>query len=218
MTWGLERLAAAAALGWAIAGCSPAMTSPTPPPPTFLPASAHGASPTPTGSATPAAAATSSPAPSPDGGTAVTIDPTLLEILPAIVGDLPLTENPEAEAAALADPILPRVGLAVALGLAIDPASGDFVYAVVVRLRPGALTDAAFRDWRDSFDEGACSQADGVLGHAETELGGRTVYIGTCAGGLRTYHVWLEDRDVLISASSAGERRLGEVLIENLRP
>jgi hypothetical protein len=148
----------------------------------------------------------------------VTIDPTLLEILPAIVGDLPLTENPEAEAAALADPILPRVGLAVALGLAIDPASGDFVYAVVVRLRPGALTDAAFRDWRDSFDEGACSQADGVLGHAETELGGRTVYIGTCAGGLRTYHVWLEDRDVLISASSAGERRLGEVLIENLRP
>jgi hypothetical protein len=92
------------------------------------------------------------------------------------------------------------------------------VYAVVVRLLPDAMDETAFRDWRDSFDEGACSLADGVAGHAETETGGRTVYIGTCTGGLRTYHVWLEDRGVLISASAVGERRLGEHLVENLRP
>ena len=209
MTQGVLRLAVGAALGWAIAGCGPAVTSPTLPPPTAPTASAQE---TPA-VITPAPAATSTPG----GGTALPIDSTLLGFLPATVGDLPLTENAEAEAAALAAPILPGVGLAAALGLAVDPATGDFVYVVVVRLRPGGLTDAVFRDWRDSFDEGACSQADGVVGHAETEIGGRTVFIGTCAGGLRTYHVWLEDRDVLISASAAGDRRLGEILFENLR-
>ncbi|HSO29157.1 MAG TPA: hypothetical protein VLS28_04590 [Candidatus Sulfomarinibacteraceae bacterium] len=163
-------------------------------------------------------APTRAPTSTADIAAAVAIDPALLAILPATVDGFPVVESPEGEAAALADPILPSVGRAVAAGFAIDPAIGDFVYAVVVQLRPGALPDEAFRDWRDSFDEGACSQADGVVGHAETEIAGRTVYIGTCAGGLRTYHVLLKDRDVLISASAAGERRLGELLIENLRP
>ena len=209
MTRGVVRLAAAAVLGLGIAGCGPA-GSPSPTPPSAVP----------TGS--PAAAVTSAPTRAPtstaDIAAAVTIDPALLVILPATVDGFPVVESPEGEAAALADPILPSVGRAVAAGFAIDPAIGDFVYAVVVQLRPGALPDEAFRDWRDSFDEGACSQADGVVGHAETEIAGRTVYIGTCAGGLRTYHVLLKDRDVLISASAAGERRLGELLIENLRP
>ena len=118
----------------------------------------------------------------------------------------------------LAQATLADVAVAVASALAIDPPTGEFVYAVVVRLKPGAFDGAVFRDWRDSFDEGACSQADGIQGHAETEIGGRTVYIATCVGGLRTYHVWLEDDGVLVSASAVGERRLGEHLVEHLRP
>lgn len=167
---------------------------------------------------TPAASTTADPTGTPAVDTAVTIDPALLEILPATVDGVEVVRNADGEAAALGDPLLAQVGEAVAAGLAVEPASGDFVYAVVVRLLPDAMSDAAFRDWRDSFDEGACSQAGGVANHVETGIGGNTVYIGTCTGGLRTYHVWLEDRGVLISVSAVGERRLGELLVANLRP
>ena len=155
---------------------------------------------------------------SPDISAAVAIDPALLEILPAEVDGLPIAENAQGEQVALGDPLLAVVASAMAAGFAYDPATDEFVYAVVVLLLPGAMDGAVFRDWRDSYDEGACSQADGILAHAETEIGGRTVYIGTCTGGLRTYHVWLEDRGVLVSASAAGERRLGERLVGTLRP
>lgn len=159
---------------------------------------------------------TASPSPTPTS--TVAIDPSLLAILPATVDGIELVESPEAESAALAGPELAAVGSAMAAGLAVDAATGQFVYAVVVRLKPAAMNDTVFRDWRDSYDEGACSQAGGVTGHAEAQFGGRTVFIGSCSGGVRTYHVWLVDQGGLISASAVGERRLGELLMENLRP
>lgn len=158
--------------------------------------------------------ATSSVAPS----SSVAIDPTLLGLLPATVDGIEMVESPEAEIAALAGPELAAVGAAMAAGIAVDTTSGQFVYAVVVRLEPGAMDDAVFRDWRDSYDEGACSQAAGVTGKAEAQIAGRTVYIGSCGGGVLTYHVWLVDQFILISASAVGDRRLGELLMENLRP
>ncbi len=190
-------------IGIVIAACGSAVESP---------------SPSATAATSPTASMSPGPTPTPATGTAVAIDSSLLEILPATVDGLPVAENPDGEAAALEDPLLPEVASAIAAGLAIDPATGDFVFAVVVRLLPDTMNETLYRDWRDSFDEGACSQADGVAGHAETRIGGRTVYLGTCAGGLRTYHVLLEERGVLISASAVGERRLGERLVENLRP
>jgi hypothetical protein len=188
------------------------------------------ASPAPSGGATPAvplgtlgppggeeSAAASSPLAS--GGEAVVVDPTLLGILPQTVDGIAMVESAEGESAALKDPNLTKVASAVASGLAIDAATGEFVYVFVVRLMPGALDDTGYRSWRDSYDEGACSQASGVTGHAETTIGGRTVYIGTCAGGVRTYHVRLDGPGLLISASAVGEqRRLGEKLVEALRP
>lgn len=158
--------------------------------------------------------ATSSVAPS----SSVAIDPTLLGVLPATVDGIAMVESPEAEIAALAGPELAAVGSAMAAGIAVDATSGQFVYAVVVRLEPGAMDDAVFRDWRDSYDEGACSQAAGVTGKAEAQIAGRTVFIGSCSGGVLTYHVWLVDQGILISASAVGDRRLGEALMENLRP
>jgi hypothetical protein len=148
----------------------------------------------------------------------VVIDSRLLDLLPESVDGLAINENMAGEEASLGDPLLDQIAAAFASGFAIDAAGTEFVYAVVVRLLPNAMDETVFRDWRDSYDEGACSQADGVLGHAETEIDGRSVYIGTCVGGLRTYHVWLEENEVLISASAVGERRLGELLVENLRP
>ena len=147
------------------------------------------------------------------------VDATLLAVLPAAVDGLPVNESPEGEDAALADPILPQVASEIASGLAIDAATGDFVYVVVVRLLPGGFDDATFRDWRDTYDIGACSQAGGVAGKAEATIGGRHVFIGTCAGGVRTYHVRLVERGLLISLSAVGDqRRLGELLLKGLRP
>ena len=101
--------------------------------------------------------------------------------------------------------------------MAVDTTSQDLVYALVVRLKPGALSDEGFRNWRDLYDTGACAGSP-VTGHAEATISDRTVFIGTCANGLRTYHAWIRTRNLLISASSIGQRQLGEVLMTNLRP
>lgn len=198
-----RRIPALVALALLLAACA------TPPSPSPSAAPATPSSPPSTSPST-----VSSPGPT----APVALDPSLLAILPATISGYTLAESPEAESAALADPQLAIVGTGMAAGIAVDPPTGEFVYAVVVRLRPGAMNDSVFRDWRDSFDQGACSQAGGTSGNAQAEIDGRTVYIGTCAGGVRTYHVWLADRQLLVSASSVGDRRFGEILMENLQP
>jgi len=186
-----------------VAGCGPAPSSA---PPSFM------------GTIPPTAPVTPDPSGTPVPTSGVAIDSRLLDVLPEAVDGFELVESPDAELAALEDPQLEAVAASIAAGIAVDAAGGEFVYAIVVRLLPGAMDADVFRDWRDSYDEGACSQADGVAVHAETEIGGRTVYIGTCVSDLRTYHVWLEEQEVLVSASAVGERRLGERLVENLQP
>lgn len=189
---------------WSCAQPSPSPSSSTPQP------TAIAAAP----STSPASSPGSIP-PSPSG--LVAVDPALLRLLPASVEGIDLVESPDAEADAIDDPVVPTVGTAVAGAFAADVDSGDFVYALVVRLRPGAMNDALFRSWRDTFDEGACSQAGGVTGHAEADIGGRKTYIGSCAGGLHTYHVWLPTQQRLVSMSALGERRFGEQVLRNLR-
>lgn len=166
------------------------------------------ASPTPGGSAGASAPASGAPA--------VTVDPTLLAILPATVAGLAVSPVPDPTG--LTDPALVASVDRIAQAFVVDPASGDFAYASIVVLRPGVFGDAFFRSWRDSFDDGACSQAGGVAGHAEAQIGGRTAYIGRCDGGVLTYHVRLEDRDAIVSVSSLGETHLGEQVLAGLRP
>ena len=170
------------------------------------------ANPTPGGSAggSPGASAPAS------GEAAVTVDPTLLAILPATVAGLAVSPVPDPTG--LTDPALVASVDRIAQAFVVDPASGDFAYVSIVVLRPGVFGDAFFRSWRDSFDEGACSQAGGVAGHAEAQIGGRTAYIGRCDGGVLTYHVRLEGRDAIVSVSSLGETHLGEQLLAGLNP
>lgn len=159
-----------------------------------------------------------SPAPSASGPEdTVPIDPALLDLLPAMVDGLPVVREDQGLADAVRDPDLRRNARAIAAGLVADPGSGEFAFASIVAFRPGVLTEAFYRDWRDTFDEGACSQAGTVTGHAEAEIGGRTVQIGSCSGGVRTYHVRLRNSDVVVSVSAVGDRRLGEKLVEGLR-
>ena len=167
------------------------------------------------GPARPSDAPTSAVAGTPPPGVAVE-DPSLIAVLPATVAGQPVVLESQAFADAIADPAFAANVEAAAFGVVV--AGNDLSSAMVARPVPGAWSEAWFRDWRESYDEGACGQAGGVAGTAEAELGGRTVYIATCAGGLRTYHAWLEDRGLLVSAFSVGEERYGEQLMAGLRP
>lgn len=192
--------AATALLGLVLAACSSVTLSPTPNPSADL--------------------TSTSPPPTlvePTKQVVFLVDERLLAVFPESIEGLAVTSSPEGEAS-LQAPDVARIATRGAAGIAVDPATGDFVYAVVLELQPGRFDEAGFRDWRDSFDEGACSQAGGVVGNAEAEIGGHRTYIGTCAGGLHTYHTWLAEPGLLVSASAVGSGRLGEALIAGLRP
>lgn len=156
-----------------------------------------------------ASAATTSPV--------LPIDPALVQLLPATMGPLDRQTDPDVDAQAFADPALARIATAGATALYADAATGDFAFATVLRLRDAGIDEATFRDYRDSFDDGACSQAGGVNGHAQADIAGRTTYIGSCAGGLFTYHTVLASSHALLSISSAGAKRLGEQLAAAVR-
>ena len=169
----------------------------------------------PTGTPRPA---TFGPPPGANGSlTPITIDTTLLGILPREVSSVPVIESPEGESDAMADTVLPTIATAAVAAVAVDTSTSDLVYVLVVRLRPDVFSADTFRDWRDSYDEGACLGVSNVVGHAELNIGKHHVYIGTCANGLRTYHTWIEDRAILIAASSTGDRTFGVILLGTLR-
>jgi hypothetical protein len=140
----------------------------------------------------------------------------LLDLLPAAVDGHAIEESAEAAAESATDAALAAQAESIAVGVAADPATDTFVVASVVKLRPGVFDEEFYRDWRDSFDEGVCAQAGGVVGNAEATIDGRTVYIGTCAGGVHTYHVHLEDPDAIVSVNAVGDATLGQELMENL--
>jgi hypothetical protein len=148
-------------------------------------------------------------------GTAVA-DPKLLDLVNAKGAGLNLEYDADTTATITADPKLGRDAKALATGLARPSAQGDpeeFVIVNVVRLRDPGMSDACFREWRDTYDAGACEPAGGVVGNAETEMSGQTVFIGTCAGGAFTYHVRVGDGGVVLSFTSAGPSRPGERLM-----
>ena len=175
--------------------------------------SAGGPEPTGPGGVGPPATLTPGPTP------LVRIDPTLLAVLPQEVDSLSVLENSEAEADAQTNGTLATLSDGVAGALAIDPGTADFVLVDVVRLRAGAMNDAVFSAWRDSFDAGVCGQ-NGVVGHAQQTMGAGTVYVGTCGGQnpFHTYHVWIAAKNLLVSASAGGKRELGSLLVQELKP
>lgn len=191
----------------ATAGCG----SPAPVPST-IPSSAASASVTASGWPEPSTAPSAIPSASP-AGSGIAIDPTLLDLLPRQLAGLDRQTDPDVDARAFGDPGLRAIGTAGASAIYVDPAAGDFAYATLIRLVGGRIGNSAFRAYRDSFDAGACSQAGGVAGNAETTLGGRRTFVGSCAGGLLTYHAVIPEAGVLVSISSAGGRRLGEQLM-----
>jgi hypothetical protein len=184
------------------AGCIPPRPSrsPSTPPPTAIP--------------TALATASESPA------AGVIVDPTLLDVLPDEVAGRPL--DPDAEsAAAIADdgsiaPFVSAIALASVFGPVATDVQPSYAVVTVAQLRPGVFREAFFRGWRDTFDVAVCEQAGGVDGHAEADLGGRHTYIGTCAGGVHTYHAYLPTRDIIVSSQGAGPALFGEQVMSEI--
>ena len=210
-----RRMAAAsvAMLGVLLVACQPAGPSGTPS------GAGSGTDASPSADALSTLGPPPSPTP-PDETTPVILDPTLLDFLPESINGIDVTESLDEATQALSSPDLDKIASAMDAGVAVDTGSGDLVYAWVVRLRPDRFSEDIYRQWRDSYDEGACggaSDGGGVVGRAEATIDDRTVYITSCTQGLRTYHVWLKDEGILISASALGDGKFGEVLMDNLR-
>jgi hypothetical protein len=126
-------------------------------------------------------------------------DPSLLSLLPATIAGQAVVRDPQAFTDALADPGFVQNIETASFGVVVS--GNDLVSGVVARPVAGAWSERWFGDWRGSYDEGACA-----------------VYVGTCAGGLRTYHAWIASRGLLVSAISVGDNRFGEQLMAGLRP
>lgn len=168
-------------------------------------------------------AATASPvAASPVGPSlgSVRVDATLLERLPTAVDGVAAQPDAVTAAEVATDAALQAQVQAIAIAIYIAPevsgSTGDYAVATVVQLRPGVFSDTFYRDWRDTFDAGVCEQAGGVSTRAETTIAERPVHIGTCVGGIATYHVHLADADVLVSIQGVGQGRLGERIVAGL--
>ena len=209
-------LAVALCAALVLAGCGAAPSgSPSGGPATPRASASASASPSPSPSVEPATPSPLEPSPSPSGSAAaIAWDASLLEVLPATIAGLAVEPMPEAVADVEGDVALTRAADRIAFALVLEPESGELAVASVVALRDGVYGDAFFRAFRDSYDEGACGQAGGVIGNAEAELGGRTVAITSCDGGARTYHAYLPNHDAVVSITAVGEElRLGEALI-----
>jgi hypothetical protein len=204
-------LAASACGGPAVTPSVPATAAPTEAISPGLPATEPPATEPP---ATAPPGATPSAATVPAG--AVIEDPSLLAVLPPDVGGIKVAHEPAAFADAAGDKAFASNVQSAAFAVAVD--GENLASAVVARLNPETYTETFFREWRDSYNDGACGQSGGLVGNAETRIGDQAVFIGSCAGGLRTYHAWVESRGVIVSAFSLGDRKLGELLMEGLRP
>jgi hypothetical protein len=193
------------AMSLAVTACIPPRPSPsvTPPPPT--PAA------TPAATQAPASATASS---------GVAVDPALLDVLPEQVAGLPVTPDLET-ATEIAregsiEPWVSAIALATVFGPPATDASTDYVVVTVAKLRPGTFSDGFFRQWRDTFDAGVCQQAGGVERNAESDIAGRHTYIGTCTGGVHTYHVHLAKDDLIVSMQGAGGAGWPEQIVTGL--
>jgi len=132
-----------------------------------------------------------------------------------------MTYDAATTATVAADPALARDAIALATALAVPAGQASpatFLIVNVVRLRDPSVGDSWFRTWRDTYDSTACERAGGVQGHAESVIGSRTVYIGSCVQGVLTYHVRLAAGAVVLSMTSIGSDRLGQRVIDHLAP
>lgn len=198
-----------AACGGSAASSSPAGSASSPLIPVATPLTSAATSPTPASAGTSPTPADSTPVP-------LAVDGTLLGVLPARVGDVEMTPDPENAAQLIGDPTLGTT----ASGLAVARyTQGDEIMVVsVVQLRPGIFTEGFYDGWRADYDASACAPAGGATGAETVQLiGTHPIHVGTCANGASTFHASL-DGDVLVSAIAVGKGSLARGVMDGLRP
>lgn len=211
-------LAAVLAGGAAACGSTKPPASPSPSSSEVGSPSPTASAPQPTGSPVDASPSTAIESTAPSVAL-VTVDPGLLEVLPAQIDGMTVEADPATAAKVASDPLLADSARSIAVALAVAPGTsegGDFAVASIVRLRPDVFDEAFYQEWRDTYDEAACEVADGVQSAIETEIAGRMAYVGTCAGGAKTYHTYLEDQGFIVSITATGPRRFGELILAGL--
>ena len=137
--------------------------------------------------------------------------------MPKSIGSIPITPSPEAAAEPAADASLAKSAQSLAVGLAVDQATGNLVVASVVRLKPGVFSDEFFRDWRDSFDEGVCGQAGGVTGNAQAD-DRRPDRVHRDVRRAASTPITSTSRapTSIVSLNAVGDGRMGEQLMDSL--
>ena len=150
----------------------------------------------------------------------VEVDASLLDVLPESIDGQPRrSDDPTALEIARTGNLGPDIE-AIAVGLYVaagESASQDLAIANVVRLRSGAFSEAWYRDWRTTYDSGACEIAGGVApGAAQSRIGDHDTDIGTCQGSVHTYHVHLTGPHRVVSITAAGDGRYGELVVKGL--
>jgi hypothetical protein len=140
------------------------------------------------------------------------IDPSLLGKLPAHAGAVPILEDAGSEAIVLDDAdaakTIDRYVAASAGGLG-DP---DWLNIAVVHFKTESQNGDVYAAWIDEYAKGACSQANGVSGTDQQDIGSFTVDISTCAGGITVYTFQRGDW-VVVSMYEFGPRHIGRALI-----
>jgi hypothetical protein len=143
------------------------------------------------------------------------IDPSLLGKLPAHAGALPVKEDPGSEAIVLDDAdaakTIDRYVAASAGGLA-DP---DWLNIAVVHFKTESQNEDVYSNWVEQYAAGACSQASGVSGTDQQDIGDFRVDISTCAGGITVYTFQRGD-SVVVSMYELGPKHIGRALIESI--
>ena len=147
-------------------------------------------------------------------------DPDLFEVLPDTRDVFSLIYDPLTTASIASDPALDPAVDSIATGLYrlrdAAPDAPDFAIVNVVHLRDPSLGEDWYRSWRETYDEGACEQAGGVVRRAETPVGALIVHVGSCAGGAFTYHARLNEGNVILSMTSVGPARIGQTVAGRL--
>ena len=194
-----------------VMACIPPRLGPTPTPPSTPPPLE-----TPSATASPQSQGPTGGSP----GSGVTVDPTLLAVLPSTIAGVAITPDPTTAGDIAAEgsiaPWVSAIALATAFGPPATGTTTDYVVITVAKLRPGTFSDVFFRGWRDTFDQAVCAQAGGVAGNAETDIGSRHTFIGTCHGGVHTYHVHLATQDLIVSMQGAGDGGWPEQIVQGL--
>jgi hypothetical protein len=140
------------------------------------------------------------------------IDPSLLGMLPKMVGAQPLVENAQFESIAMdsSDTALAFDRYAAAsIG---EIGDDDWLNLMLGHFQTAYQTPDALSTWVDDYAAAACSQANAVSASTQETINGFIVDVATCAGGPIAYTLLL-DNEVVLSMTELGPHQLGRQLI-----